>query len=135
MFGFLNKKLKPTRQRYTEAATQSVADLDALLVEPVSFKLHGKMHTINPLSVEQFMLLSSALVEIVDLQKKEGLTSDELIERYYGLVTSVCDTVTKDDIREMSQQQVSALFNLIIETITGKLFVEKKNLKETQAQV
>ena len=123
----LFKKLRPTRQKYTEAATNSVADLDALLVEPISFKLHGKNHVIKPLTVEQFMILSAALIDIVDLQKKQGLSSEELIDKYYGLVSSVCDTVKKSDIENMSQQQVSALFNLIIKTVTGEVFVEKKN--------
>lgn len=128
MINLFKKKLKPVRQKYTESAAQAVADLDALLVEPVSFKLHRKVHLINPLSVEQFMHLSASLVDIMDLQKKQGLTSEELIDKYYALVSSVCSTVTKDDIREMSQQQVAALFNLIMETITGKVFAEKKTL-------
>jgi len=127
MFG-LFQKLRPARQKYTESATNAVADLDAMLVEPVSFKLHNKIHLLRPLNVEQFMVLSMALVDIVELQKKQSISPDELVDKYYALVSSACDTVSKNDIRDMSQQQVSALFNLIIETITGKVFSEKKSL-------
>lgn len=132
MFGFV-KKLMPTRQKFTEAATQAVADLDAMLVEPVSFKLHGKMHLIKPLSVEQFMVLSASLVDIVELQKQNSITPKELIDKYYALISNVCDSVKRSDIEQMSQQQVSALFNLVIETVTGKIFVEKKSPAISQA--
>lgn len=133
MFG-LFQKLRPTRQKYLESATNSVADLDAMLVEPVSFKLHGKTHVIKPLNVEQFMILSVALVDIMELQKQQNISPETLIEKYYALISSACDSITKQDIREMSQQQVSALFNIVIETITGKVFTEKKTLVTTPNQ-
>lgn len=128
MFGAI-KRLMPSRQKYTEAANNAVADLDAILVEPVSFKLHGKIHIIKPLDVQQFMLLTKAIIDFQELQSKDAITPSELIDRYYSLMNGVCPSIKRKDIEDMTHQQVAALYDLVMNTITGKIFEEKKTLK------
>lgn len=111
--------------------SEVVADLDAILVENVGFKLHGKEHIIKPLTVEQFMLYAVNLSEIYALKEKSNLNASDLIDKYHALISSVCSTVKRSDIEQMSQQQVSALFELIVDTVSGKLFVEKKKTNQT----
>ena len=108
------------------ANIESIADLDAMIVEPVSFKLHGKTHVISPLTTQQFLVLSAALNNIYQLKNDGEVTAQVLIDRYYELMHIASKTITKSDIEKMSQYQVSALFELITQTITGKLFSEKK---------
>lgn len=119
---FFNRKLMPARSSHSE----QIADLDAMIVEAVSFKLHGKIHTIKPLTTEQFLLLSSNLNKVYALRDKGEVTADNLIDAYYELMHTASPTIKRKDIAEMSQYQVSALFELVVETITGKLFAEKK---------
>lgn len=130
MFGIFGK-LMPVRQKYSEAAQNAVADLDAILTEPVSFKLHGKSHVINPLSVEKFMVLTAAIVDINELQKKSDITPSELIDKYYALMNGVCPSIKRKDIEDMTQQQVAALYEIVMNTITGKIFAQKKSLTMT----
>lgn len=122
MLKWLGIKLRPARQINYE----QVADLDAMLSEPVAFKLHGKQHVIRPLDVEQFMKLTGALTDIYALQKQKDVTAETLVDTYYALMHECCSSITREDIENMTQQQVAALFELVIETITGKLFAEKK---------
>lgn len=122
MLGFFRSKLMPARS----ANIESIADLDAMIVEPVSFKLHGKTHVISPLTTQQFLVLSAALNNIYQLKNDGEVTAQVLIDRYYELMHIASKTITKSDIEKMSQYQVSALFELITQTITGKLFSEKK---------
>lgn len=120
------------KRKNLKVSSDIVADLDAMIVENVGFKLHGKQHVIRPLTVEQFMLYAVNLSEIYSLKERNDLSASELIDKYYALISSVCSTVKRSDIEEMSQQQVSALFELIVETVTGKVFVEKKKTPTNQ---
>ena len=126
MFNKIFSKLQPTRQ--AAAPSGVVADLDAMLSEAVGFKLHGKMHVIRPLTVEQFMKLTNKMAEIYDLKNKTGIEPSEIVDLYYSTVSIASKTVTREDISNMNTQQVTALLELIIETITGKIFTEKKTL-------
>ena len=126
---FLNWFKGERNKSKLKVSGDNVADLDAMLVEPVGFRLHGKDHLIKPLTVEQFMLYAVNLSDIYSLKEKKDVTADELIDKYYALISSVCSTIKRSDIEQMSQQQVSALFELIVSTVTGKIFSEKKTLK------
>ena len=125
MLGFFKRKLMPAR---SAKSYDTIADLDAMIVEPVSFKLHGKIHVIKPLTTEQFFILSANLNEIYKLKEQSNFTAEQLIDKYYELMSTACKTITRKDIEDMEQYQVSALFELVVETITGKIFAEKKKI-------
>lgn len=107
-----------------------VRDLDAIVGKSIFFRLHGKMREIKPITTEAYLIYVNSLSLLYSMKDKDGLTTDELLNSYYSLVKSVCDDFTMDDIKQMSQQQIGALFQLILDTITGTAHadVEKKSL-------
>jgi len=118
-------KLWPTRQKYTP---QVVADLDAMVSEPFAFKLHGKQRIIKPIQLEEFLKYTNAYAMLWN-KAEDGtkkLSDEKLLDIYVALFTSVCDDITKDDIRKMSQAQIGALFQLISDAVTGKAHVDQK---------
>jgi hypothetical protein len=128
---------KPARSGALSQGQDVIADLDAIVLEPVQFKLHGKLHEIAPVTTESFLRYTNALGKLMELKDKNQITPDELVEGYFGLISSVCGTVTKQDIDDMTQGQVAALFQLVMDSVTGKAQAEvhkqelgeKKNLK------
>jgi len=74
------EKIWPSRQDAKRKAQSSVmvADLDALLTERFSFKLLGKVHTIEPFSVQQFALFSKAYYDLTMLSSDDKPVSPEL---------------------------------------------------------
>jgi len=125
-------KFMPSRnkQKSPSQPPVMVADLDALLTKKVSFKLLGKIHTIDPLTVFQFTNFAAAYGEVLRLHEQEKVTSEELIDVYYNLVASVCDTVSREDISKMTQQQVNGLFQIMVDLHTGRLFADQKKTLE-----
>lgn len=115
------------KQKNKESRTV-VADLDAMLVEPVAFTLHGKEHVIAPITTEQSFRIANNLVKYQDLMKKEGLTSDEVIDGYWEIVQVVAPSLTRKDIETATERQLGSLFSLIVRSYTGELFTEKKKI-------
>jgi hypothetical protein len=112
-----------------------VADLDAMLVEPVAVVLHGQRHIIEPITTEKFMRFSIKFQEFQSLAQKKEVTPQEVIDGYYALISQVIPTITKSDIEKASEAQIGSLFGFVIKSITGELFAEKKTLKEAEAPV
>jgi hypothetical protein len=94
-----------------------VSDLDKILVEKVSFKLHGKIHTIAPLTAAQFFQYSNALNDLHASEKKMG--AEELVNKYHALAHPIVPTIEKSDIAKCTQQQIAGLFRLLIDSVTG----------------
>lgn len=112
--------------------TQVVSDLDAMVAHPVAFRLHGKVHSIKPISVKEFYAFTNAVISLQALESAEQLTPSQVIDLYQRLIQSVCETVSRADIEQMTQAQCGALLNLIVECVTGKAQVEES--KETPAE-
>lgn len=113
-------QFRPAREQAKEF--RNVADLDAMLAEPVAFILHGKRRLIKPISSEQFLRFTQAYNEFAGLDKKEDITADTVIDSFHRCVSQVCEDVSRQDVADMTQMQFGALFNLICETISGKIF-------------
>lgn len=132
----LKSLLRPVRQVFARKhqVTDVVRDLDAIISEPVFFKLHGKVREIRPISTAGYLKYVNSLAALYELKDKQTVSADELIDRYFELVSAVCDDFTREDIEEMGQQQIGALFQLILDTISGKSQVEaeKKTLLMNQ---
>lgn len=113
-------KLWPTRTKYS---AEPLTDLDAIIAESVSFRFSGKIHTLRPISLEEFLKFTNAqaklLFKLKNLEHK--VTVDELVMLYHNVISSVCDSITEDDIRRMEQVQVAALYQLVIDLVTGQV--------------
>lgn len=109
-----------TGRQLEKPEAQVVSDLDAMVAQSVAFKLHGKIHNIKPISVKEFYAFTNAMLSIQGLETAEHVTPAQIIDLYATLIRSVCDTVTRHDIEQMTQAQCGALLNLIVECVTGK---------------
>lgn len=105
-----------------------VADLDALIDEPIRFKLHGKVHTIKPISSQSFLVFTNNLAKLWDLREKNQVTPEELITKYFDLMSSVCETITVQDIKDMTQPQIASLFQLVLDAVSGKAQAKAKEM-------
>lgn len=126
-------KLWPTRQQ-AKRENDPVVDLDAIVAEPVHFRLRGKIHTLKPLALDEFLKFTNAQNALMEsLKDDQKLDAKTLAERYLGVISSVCDTITIDDLMGMEQVQVAALYQLVIDMVTGQTDFDgsgkKKRLK------
>jgi hypothetical protein len=123
---FLSRFL-PTRQKSRPATnSEMVADLDALLTHSVEFQLHGKVYRIEPLTTEQFFHLTNEYANLMDVRTKSGMSADEIIGVYHSFISVAVPDITREDISNMTQQQVGGLLQIIIGLITGEIFSKKK---------
>lgn len=112
-------KLWPARSQNFDGP---VSDLDAIVAAPVSFRFKGKVHTLKPFSLAEFLLFTNAQAHLMQLIKDEtGVTTQELASRYHKVISSVCSSITIDDILSMEQVQVAALYQLVIDMVTGQV--------------
>jgi hypothetical protein len=126
-------KFKPARDQIE--GVEVVADLDALMNEPVPFRLAGKVYKIKPLSSGEAFVLWNNLAKVEALRAKDSITFTELLDFYAGLFKSACPEVTREMVEKMSQQQCAALLQLILDTVTGRIFADdkKKAMKADQS--
>ncbi len=120
--------LRPTRQEFKDA--DIVSDLDKLISEPTAFRFQGRTHLIKPITTEDFFKLSNALARLDALKEAKNVQASDLIDAYTQLVTNACDTINRADVESMTQAQVGALFQLILDVITGRVHAEKKNITD-----
>lgn len=106
-----------------------VSDLDRMLTESIAFRLHGKVHRINPITVEEFYKFTKAF-SLVGGLKAEGISPAEAVTLYHQVISSVAPTVSRKDIEDMTQSQVGALLQLVIEAVTGKAYTEVPQVGE-----
>jgi hypothetical protein len=101
-----------------------VRDFDKLVAQPVSFKLHGKVHTLNPVTVQEFWAFTEAMIKIQNLSTKPDVSVADLTEAYLSIFKSACPTITLKDVENMTQPQVAALLQFVVDTIKGASQVE-----------
>ncbi len=112
------------------AEVEVVTDLDAILTREVAFRFQGRTYLIPPMPVSQFLQATGALAKCDLLRKKEEVSKDELLDAYHAVFQAVVKGGVKRDVLEkMSVQQIAALYNLVLEQIMGKAFLdgEKKS--------
>ena len=128
---------KPSRSKVLEDV-DLVSDLDALIEKPITFRVLGKIHKIKPISTKEFFRVLNSLDRLNRLNRLDGkFTDKDLLDAYVELVGSVCETIGKSEILQMSQAQVIALVQLIIDSISGKThaeFEKKKKFPISQIQ-
>ena len=100
-------------EHFKTNAPKIVRDLDAILQSPGHVRLHGNIHEIKPIEVQEFFVFANALAEIREIEKREKITLDELVGSYFSLISPVCPTITKEDILKSTQEQVAELVKII----------------------
>lgn len=125
-------KLWPTRSKYKDA--EPVTDLDAIIAAPVTFRFDGKIHKLKPMQLDEYLKFSNAQSRLLANLKDDApkLNARELARQYLDVVSSICDTITIEDILRMEQVQVAALYQLIIDITTGQVKTEAGKKKSRQ---
>lgn len=103
-----------------------VTDLDRLITEHTGFRWNGKVHVINPISTELFLKLTNEFDRIERLIKGGSNEPKLVLDAYAKLFSSVCDTISIHDVREMTYPQIGALFTLVVRCVTGRAQVEEQ---------
>lgn len=129
-------KLWPARSNKVTEAQGPITDLDAIVSTPVTFRYKGRIHTLKPMTVEEFLRFTSAQSVLLDTIKDDAkITPQELANRYHAVIASVCDSITVDDIMGMEQVQVAALYQLVIDLVTGQVDTNDSKKKRVKVQL
>jgi hypothetical protein len=118
-------KIRPARQEAPED-TRVVVDLDKMAAESIGFRYKGRIHQIKPMSTERFLNCCNELAALDKLWKSTKVDHKQLADRYAGLFSAVCGTITKTDVYEMTLAQRGALMQQVLEIVQGKAFSSEK---------
>jgi len=114
-------RLLPLRQKKTEPIGP-IVDLDAIVSDPTPFRFKGKIHIIKPISFKEFLKFTASQSNFVStLNSNTQVTPDQLADGYHQIISAVCDTITIQDIKDMEQAQIGALYQLILDVVTGSV--------------
>lgn len=107
--------------RFTEEFVV-VTNLDAIKTRTIGFRFNGKIHKIKPLSIEKYAEATAAMAAIGELimSKKRIKSEAQLLDAYQAIFSVICPSVTRDDLENMSVQQIGALYNTVLEHIMGR---------------
>lgn len=122
--------LKPARSQ-AMPDVEPFVDLDALIAEPVAFKWNGHAHFVRPIDTKTFLKVTNEMAKIDALMKAEKVSHKEVVLAYAGLFSSVCDTITLQDVYKMTPAQTGALLQMILSCVGGKA-QKKTPVKEAQ---
>lgn len=121
-----------SKLKKTEPKVDLVTDLDDLISKSYAIKFKGKMHLIKPLSVQEYYSLAKALARLAQIENLEQIDATELVNAYYDLFSSVCETITLKDVEAMEQPQIAAFLATILDRFAPKESQdEKKNITPT----
>ncbi len=113
-------KLWPSRTQAQDIGP--ISDLDAIVADPIPFRFKGKIHILKPIALDDFLRFSNAQAEILRAANAEvRMSVDDLAFKYHRLFSSVCDTITIDDVKGMAQVQIAALYQLIQDMFMGQV--------------
>lgn len=116
---------KPARNAAMETSG-AVCDLDVILEKSFSFKLHGKVYEIAPITTEAFYHFVNG---VLDIQKKSAATPKDLNQLFYSAVHPICKKLSIRTISRMTMVQKGALLELLSAKIMGK---NPEDLKKKQ---
>ena len=127
-------KFLPARAKKQEGP---VTDLDAIVAESVSFRFKGKIHTLHPVDMETFLKFTNAQSTLMrTLNDKENvLTPQALAEKYFEVINPLCSSIQLKDIMDMEQVQIAALYQLIIDMVTGQVPGENDKKKRQKINI
>lgn len=128
------RKLMPARELGSdEARYPTVANIDEIGT-PVSFKYNGKFHTVRSPNNDEYNELAFVWNKLVRVQKDEiKLTRMEILKIYHQFFSVLCDSITFENVSEMTHAQLGAINKVFQDQISGGVSsgtgsTEKKNL-------
>jgi len=124
----------PSRKKHAKE-TEIVADIDAIIAEPIHFRFRGKIHTLKPMVLKEFLKFASAQSQLNQYIKEDAhkLNLETMAQAYFKVISSVCDSITIDDVIGAEQVQLAAIYQLILDMVTGQVDLgnpEKKSRKK-----
>lgn len=129
-------KMKLWPSRTNARAVEPVTDLDAIVAEPVPFRFGGKIHFIKPVLLDEFLKFSNAQATFSNKMNDDVLlTPTGLAEQYHKVISSVCDTISLKDVLKMEQAQVAALYQLVLDAVTGQVDTGDGKKKRKKVQI
>lgn len=116
------------QERLKAGEVEMVADIDAIRMKPLAFRLFKDVHVIEPMDMSKFMEVMVAMEALHSLNGKSP-TVEQLHDAYDRLFSVACPTVTREVITRMSHIQIGQVVNLLMEYLAGKAHVnaEKKS--------
>lgn len=118
--------MKSGSVRTPQRRAEVIADLDSLVADPVAFVFRGKDHLIKPVTTEEFLRYVNASSRIMDVIKDPTVGPEEVLQSAHELISSVCDSITLEDVKSMTQAQIVALMTVVINFVTGKMGSDQK---------
>ena len=111
-------RMKPARAEAQELQSEDhvLCDLDAVLTTRVTFIFRGKTHAILPITTERFFDFWQQVAEFQDTNQK---TPDAVNRSYFKMLHAVCESVTMDDVRDMTVIQKANLLKHLVAKIVG----------------
>lgn len=121
--------LRPARPSRIDDA-RVIVDLDRLIAEPVAFRFNGKVHQISAMDTKTFFTLVNEIAKLEAMGRdKDKIDAKELMDAYVRLFKSVCTTISKEDVYNMTFPQIGALFQQVIDCVTGRAYKDDTQKK------
>lgn len=125
-------RFKPTRDAL-HGDVEIVTDLDALVNEEVAFRLAGKTYKLRPLSAGEAFVVWQNLAKLESLKSQKEVSFEQVINFYAELFGSICPDIKRKHVEDMSQTQCAALLQLVLDTVTGRVFADSKKKALSQS--
>lgn len=125
MFG----RFRPRRQE-ADQSVRVVVDLDRMLGELPGFKYRGKVYQIRAMDTAVWLRLCEELAALNLLMRKEGFNRKEIRDRYYRLLVKAVDGISFEDVDQMTDAQLGAVVQLIVDCITGRAYAQEGDKKK-----
>jgi len=105
-----------------------IVDLDKILVEDQTVKLHGKTHIVKPMTASQLFKFADSWRSL-GLLENADYSNSFTIQKIFETVQVVIPTITLEDVERATPVQMSALIAFIVGVMTG----EKKHTHEANS--
>ena len=122
-------KFMPARAE-AEDNVELIADIDAIIEKTLSFKFMNRIHKLKSLDLENFMLWSNAWASMFELKNKET-SEEETLKKYHEVISSMCESITIEDLKKAERPQIAALFGIVIDHALGKDRAKEYQKKKT----
>lgn len=127
-------RLRPARASAEARGVEVVTDLDALVSRSVAFRFQGETFEIKPLTTGETLAAYNAFSKVDELAKKSRITGPEILDAYEAIFTTVCPSFKRRHLEKLMPSQLAALFNLVLETVTGRVYSREELQKKTPQQ-
>jgi hypothetical protein len=122
MFG----RFKPRREAED---VRVVADLDRMLGDLPGFRFQGRIYRVKAMNTAVWLQLCNELAGLNLRMKDSGFDRAEVRKRYSSLLGKAVDGIRFEDVDRMTDAQLGAVVQLVVECVTGKAYVEDPKKK------